>query len=637
MGDYPKAEPLFRQALEIRKQVQGERHPDYAGSLVSLALLYQSMGDYAKAEPLFRQVMQIDKQALGERHPDYATSLHNLATLYKEMGDYAKAEPLYRQALAIYQQALGERHPHYASASTTWPHFTTRWGTTPRPSRSFARRWSIWKQSLGERHPVYAPASTIWPCFTKRRGTTPRPSRSIARQWRSGSKCRAKGIRTTPPAFNNLAALYHATGDYAKAEPLFRQALAIRKELLGERHPDYVISLHSLALLKAATRQPRDAEQLSRQALSITRQHLDLTSAVQSERQQLAMTQETRRFLNSYLSASLAAGTPADQVYTEVLASKGAVWTRQQGMRRMRQDPALAAKPEVAKLYADLEQASRALANLLASRPDPRRLDEHRRKLESTSEEVERLQQALASVSREYRAQRTQQNRTAADIQSALPRGSVLVDFLEYKHYGPPEHGAKKWTWQRRLAAFVVRPDHAVGRLDLGLAEPIQETVEKWRAGYSAEEAAKLKQLVWKPLEPLLSDAKTVLISPDGALARFPFSALPGKKPNTYLIEELSIAVVPVPQMLPELLAKGRSPRADAPSLLAVGDVDFDAAPGQPRAETLALSAPHGSRREVAVLAGVARHPSRDRCHSHFLQWAVSPCPLHIAAEGSGH
>ena len=51
-------------------------------SLNNLAALYQDMGDYAKAEPLFRQALEIRKQALGENHPDYANSLNNLAVLY---------------------------------------------------------------------------------------------------------------------------------------------------------------------------------------------------------------------------------------------------------------------------------------------------------------------------------------------------------------------------------------------------------------------------------------------------------------------------------------------------------------------------------------------------------------------------
>ena len=44
------------------------------------------MGDYAKAEPLFRQALEIRKRALGENHPDYASSLNNLAVLYQRHG-----------------------------------------------------------------------------------------------------------------------------------------------------------------------------------------------------------------------------------------------------------------------------------------------------------------------------------------------------------------------------------------------------------------------------------------------------------------------------------------------------------------------------------------------------------------------
>ncbi len=59
------------------------------------------MGDYASAEPLFRQALEIRRAALGEGHPDYATSLNNLAGLYHAMGDHAAAVPLYRQAIEI--------------------------------------------------------------------------------------------------------------------------------------------------------------------------------------------------------------------------------------------------------------------------------------------------------------------------------------------------------------------------------------------------------------------------------------------------------------------------------------------------------------------------------------------------------
>ncbi|WP_146066470.1 tetratricopeptide repeat protein, partial [Candidatus Venteria ishoeyi] len=114
-GKYKKAITAGKQALKIHQQVLGE-HPDTATSLNNLAELYQAMGDYARAEPLYKQAYEIWKTALGENHPDYAQSLNNLAFLYEAMGDYARTEPLYKQALQIRKTALGENHPDTATS-----------------------------------------------------------------------------------------------------------------------------------------------------------------------------------------------------------------------------------------------------------------------------------------------------------------------------------------------------------------------------------------------------------------------------------------------------------------------------------------------------------------------------------------
>jgi len=46
---------LYRQALEIRKETLGEKHPHYAGSLNNLASFYEATGDNAQAEPLLHR------------------------------------------------------------------------------------------------------------------------------------------------------------------------------------------------------------------------------------------------------------------------------------------------------------------------------------------------------------------------------------------------------------------------------------------------------------------------------------------------------------------------------------------------------------------------------------------------------
>jgi CHAT domain-containing protein len=63
----------------------------------------------------------------------------------------------------------------------------------------------------------------------------------------------------------------------------------------------------------------------------------------------------------------------------------------------------------------------------------------------------------------------------------------------------------------------------------------------------SSAAATRLRSLLWRPIEKHLGGAKVVLISPDGALARLPFAALPGRKAGSYLIEDVALAILPTP------------------------------------------------------------------------------------------
>ena len=72
-----------------------------------------AQGKYAEAEPLFRQALAIRRKLLGEDHPDTAQSYNNVAGNLNAQGKYAEAEPLFRQALATRRKLLGEDHPRH--------------------------------------------------------------------------------------------------------------------------------------------------------------------------------------------------------------------------------------------------------------------------------------------------------------------------------------------------------------------------------------------------------------------------------------------------------------------------------------------------------------------------------------------
>lgn len=89
----------------------GTNHPEYATSLNQLALLLIMQGDPRPAEPLLRQALEIRRRALGALHPDYATNLSSLGGLLWAGGDFDQAEPMLREALEVRTETLGPRHP----------------------------------------------------------------------------------------------------------------------------------------------------------------------------------------------------------------------------------------------------------------------------------------------------------------------------------------------------------------------------------------------------------------------------------------------------------------------------------------------------------------------------------------------
>ena len=83
LGRYSEAEPLYVEALRMRKRLLVPEHPDVALSLNNLAELYRSQGRYEEAEPLLVEALEMYNRLLGVEPPDVALGLNNLALLYR--------------------------------------------------------------------------------------------------------------------------------------------------------------------------------------------------------------------------------------------------------------------------------------------------------------------------------------------------------------------------------------------------------------------------------------------------------------------------------------------------------------------------------------------------------------------------
>ena len=101
-------------------------------SLNDLAALYYSQGRYSEAEPLYTQALEMRKRLFNGDHPDVASSLNNLALLYYSQGRYSEAEPLYTLALVMCDRILGVNHPTTATIRENLAILQRQ--STPRPS-----------------------------------------------------------------------------------------------------------------------------------------------------------------------------------------------------------------------------------------------------------------------------------------------------------------------------------------------------------------------------------------------------------------------------------------------------------------------------------------------------------------------
>jgi len=640
-GKIPLATTVAERALLLRRRVQGANHPATARNANFLGLLWYLQADFAKAEPLLREALQVLEQLGYTDYPVYSLYLNNLAVLYEATGDFDRAEPLLRAAVnvkpprgfmeeeAVRQESfeefaddnevlmgqfnLAEILDNNVGVPQEPPpnlkflgQFVNNLALLSMLRGDFPQAETLLRQSLDLMLRSYKQVSsaeylnglTNLAAACERQGDLEQAellTEFVVQEYRRLDGFKAKYAI----ALNNLGAICLERGDAKRSIKLRQEALHVQRDLIGEHHPTTILTRANLALLADRAGNSTEAAAELDAVLGIATANLQLAASVQSERQQLRMNAALRGYLDHYLSVAERAKLPAEQVYKHVLAWKGMVSARQWQIRARRQASEKGADPALARMHQELAEANQQLAALSFGSDQSTNEEAHGPVLAKLSLRKDELERDLAAKSALFDRQRKAQRLSPAELKALLPAKVALVDLVEYEHAAYSSDAKQTVVRERRLAAFVLRSDADIVRIELGPAEPIEKLVdrcrESWlqgRAADTSDPAAELKPLLWLPFAEQLADATTVLVSPDGAASRVPLAALPGRQSDTYLLEDLSIAVLPVPQLLGEVLA-GSAAEISASAqagLLLMGDVDFDAEPGKLNAQSHAAA-----------------------------------------------
>ena len=477
-------------------------------------------------------------------HPDIATSLNNLGIVQRDLREYTAAKASHEEALGIRRKALPPGHPNISDSLSNL-------GVVQCKLRDYAAARASFEEALAIRRKALPP-----------------------------------GHPNIAGGLNNLAAVQLGFGEYAAAKASFEEALAIRRESLPKDDPQIASALSNLALLALdLNADTGDAIPRLVEAIDILQVDQLRLAAAQAESEQLVTAARSRLALCLLIDATLITRGNLSLAYDRAVSVKGSVTARQRWARQARD----AADPETARLLDRLREVTIQIVGLSMGKRRSDRLSDPTdvpKQLRALSNERSRLDRQLTERSAIYRMIQSKARIGANEVQNALTKGTVLIDLVEYLQVAPGDKKQGLPPLEPRLAAFVLRPERQeVAVVSLGPSQLLAKLIDRWRASYGADKTpadgapdpgAELRKRLWEPLAKYMDGVKVVLISPDGPLNLLPWAALPGLREGTFLIEEYAFAVVPVPQLLPELL-RSRAATPAEPASLVVGNIDFDA------------------------------------------------------------
>jgi tetratricopeptide (TPR) repeat protein len=222
-GRFEPAREALSQALTLAEARQPPDPLLVAYLEVDLANVEQQRGHAAAALPRLHRAIDTYTRELGKEHPTRAQALNNLGNALLGLERHGEAAKVFEEAIALQEAALGPDHPEVAKTRSNSVGVFIAAGELDRARQVLERNVAVFDE-LDPSHPLLA--STL----------------------------------------NNLAEVLRLQGETEAAERHHLRALAIRRQRLGDHHPEVTRSLLSLAALALRRGDVRTAGQRCEEA-----------------------------------------------------------------------------------------------------------------------------------------------------------------------------------------------------------------------------------------------------------------------------------------------------------------------------------------------------------------------------------
>lgn len=531
-ADLQAAIQTSERALAISVRSFGEESSPTAELLGILAAAQAESGLLAEARQLYDRAIAVLTKLLGPTHTQVGVELFSLANLEQVMGDFDSSLRHAGQSLAIREAIDGKESPRTVTIYALLGRVNALNGNIAKGRELTELAVAIGRRTVGEGHPrtTFARSDLGEVLYLAKDypGALQHFTASLAGQvtlFGQGS------VRTAQGEYN-LGLAERALGHHAEALTRFTNAGRIWREAFGS---DYLFLAETNAGQAAsliALQRPAEALAPALEAARVRRVSLDAVAISAAEREALLFARVDRDGL--LLALDLAASAKLDpaattRIWDALIRDRAAVLDAIARRRPAADDPANSPLlQKIASLKKELAQT------VLIG--DPKL---YLTRITGLRQRLDDAERALARQSTRFARQSLGTRAGWSEVLAALPAGSALVGYAR---------------GEAQYVAFVARPGSAAPRLfPLGPSARIAALVRAWQqeierernsAGRNARrnEAAyrqaglALRQAIWDPLLPALSNAKTIYTAPDGALQLVNLDTLP-VGPTQYLAD----------------------------------------------------------------------------------------------------
>ena len=271
LGQYDKAEPLLKDALNIQQNTPMANELDIAENKYELARLYRHRGELERPNILYHEVLKTQQKILGEEHREIAETLYELGIIAAREGVYSRSDSLFRRALDMNISVHGKNHPDVAKGMNLLGLLHLLNDELAEAENLFRESYSILTNNKHSDQPNLASTLDRLGQVLVMKGQIDEAENYLL----EALEIRENLFQKTHPAraisLNNIGRLYRKKGEYEKADHVFREAQEIYQDMYGPENMDAASTLMERARVYKAKGSFSEAEQFFRQAIHMQR------------------------------------------------------------------------------------------------------------------------------------------------------------------------------------------------------------------------------------------------------------------------------------------------------------------------------------------------------------------------------